>query len=158
MKRIETMCNHLIESVEKNNLEDVKKLTEQLKHDVNKIVPYKNKPERDALTEAAHHGNITIVNYLVNNYGNVNIFYNGGKWNALTEAVHHKNETAFKILLSKANLDTKQKVMDYIREEDYDEKMLDILTESVGKDLAPFFDFLHEVGCAGACWNAEESQ
>ena len=48
--------------------------------------------------------------------------------------------------------------MDYIREEDYDEKMLDILTESVGKDLAPFFDFLHEVGFAGACWNAEESQ
>jgi|688.fasta_scaffold95192_10 hypothetical protein len=158
MKRIETICKHLIESVEKNNLEEVKKLTEELKHDVNTIVSYKNKLERDALTEAAHHGNITVINYLINNYGNVNIFYNSGKWNALTEAVAHKNGEVFKLLLSKANLDTKQKVMDYIRNEDYDEKMLDILTTSVGQDLAPLFDFFHEVGFSGANWNAEESQ
>lgn len=74
MKRTEILCKQLIESVEKNDFENVKRLTEELKENVNTIVPYKNKPERDALTQAAHHGNINIAKHIVNNYGNVNFF------------------------------------------------------------------------------------
>jgi hypothetical protein len=60
MRRIEMLCKHLIESVENNDIENVKKLTDELKEDVNRVIPYKDKVERDALTHAAHHGNIIL--------------------------------------------------------------------------------------------------
>jgi hypothetical protein len=150
MRRIEMLCKHLIESVEKNDIESVRTLTEELKEDVNRVIPYKNKPERDALTHAAHHGNITIAKHIVNNYGNVNVFYNNDRWNAVTEAIAHRNEQMVNLFLSKATLTTKQKALDYAREEEKpDERMISLIAESLAKDIAPIFDFIREFTVLG---------
>lgn len=150
MKRIEVLCKHLIESVEKNDVETVKKLTDELKDNVNKVIPYNDKAERDALTHAAHHGNITIAKHIVNNYGNVNLFYNNEKWNAITEAIAHRNEQMINLFLSRATLTTKQKALDYAREEEKpDNKMINLIAESLVKDLAPLFDFMKGLDLSG---------
>lgn len=150
MKRIEKLCNQLLASVESNDMENVEKLTDELKENVNKVVPYKNKPERDALTHAAHHGNINIAKHIVNNYGNVNIFYNNERWNAVTEAIAHRNEQMVNLFLSKATLTTKQKALDYAREEEKpDEKMINLIVDSIMKDVGPIFDIIREVGMSG---------
>lgn len=143
MKRTEILCRQLIESVEKNDFENVKRLTEELKENVNTVIPYKTKPERDALTHAAHHGNITIAKHIVNNYGNVNIFYNNDKWNAVTEAISHRNAPMIELFLKHATPTTKQKALDYAREEEQpDEAMISLIAESMVKDLAPLFDLI----------------
>ncbi len=150
MKRIEVLCRHLIESVEKDDIETVRKLTDELKEDVNRVIPYKDKAERDALTHAAHHGNITIAKHIVNNYGNVNVFYNNDRWNAVTEAIAHRNEQMVNLFLSKATLTTKQKALDYAREEEKpDERMISLIAESLAKDIAPIFDFIREFTVLG---------
>lgn len=143
MKRTEILCRQLIESVEKNDFENVKRLTEELKENVNTIIPYKDKPERDALTHAAHHGNITIAKHIVNNYGNVNVFYNNERWNAMTEAITHRNAKMIELFLSHATLTTKQKALDYAREEEKpDDTIINLIAESMVKDLAPLFDLI----------------
>lgn len=143
MKRTEILCKQLIESVEKNDIENVKRLTEELKDNVNTVIPYKNKAERDALTHAAHHGNINIAKHIVNNYGNVNVFYNNEKWNAMTEAISHRNEQMIELFLSHATLTTKQKALDYAREEEKpDDTIINLIAESMVKDLAPLFDLI----------------
>ena len=150
MKRTEILCRQLIESVEKNDFENVKRLTEELKENVNTVIPYKNKAERDALTHAAHHGNITIAKHIVNNYGNVNIFYNNDKWNAVTEAIAHRNKPMIELFLERATPTTKQKALDYAREEEQpDEAMISLIAESMVKDLAPLFDFITSIGALG---------
>lgn len=150
MKRIEKLCNQLLASVENNDMENVEKLTDELKENVNKVVPYKNKPERDALTHAAHHGNINIAKHIVNNYGNVNIFYNNERWNAVTEAIAHRNEQMVNLFLSKATLTTKQKTLDYAREEENpDEKMITMIVDSIMKDVGPIFDLIKDIGVVG---------
>ena len=113
IKRLEMLAKQLVESVSNNDFERVKELTSILKDNVNMAVQYGKKPERDALTEAVHHGNIKIVNYIVNNYGNVNTHIAGGKYNALTEAISHGNLELLKLLLEKANCTTKQITLDY---------------------------------------------
>lgn len=143
MKRTEILCKQLIESVEKNDFENVKRLTEELKENVNTVIPYKTKPERDALTHAAHHGNITIAKHIVNNYGNVNVFYNNERWNAMTEAISHRNAKMIELFLSHATLTTKQKALDYAREEEKpDDTIINLIAESMVKDLAPLFDLI----------------
>lgn len=143
MKRTEILCKQLIESVEKNDFENVKRLTEELKDNVNTVITYKNKAERDALTQAAHHGNINIAKHIVNNYGNVNVFYNNEKWNAMTEAISHRNEQMIELFLSHATLTTKQKALDYAREEEKpDDTIINLIAESMVKDLAPLFDLI----------------
>lgn len=150
MKRTEILCKQLIESVEKNDFENVKRLTEELKDNVNTVITYKNKAERDALTQAAHHGNINIAKHIVNNYGNVNVFYNNEKWNAMTEAISHRNEQMIELFLSHATLTTKQKALDYAREEEKpDDTIINLIAESMVKDLAPLFDFITSIGALG---------
>ena len=118
-------------------------MTEELKENVNTIIPYKDKPERDALTHAAHHGNITIAKHIVNNYGNVNVFYNNERWNAMTEAITHRNAKMIELFLSHATLTTKQKALDYAREEEKpDDTIINLIAESMVKDLAPLFDLI----------------
>lgn len=143
MKRNEILCKQLIEAVENNDFENVKRLTEELKENVNTVVPYKDKAERDALTHAAHHGNINIAKHIVNNYGNVNIFYNNERWNAITEAITHRNAQMIELFLSHATLTTKQKALDYARErEKADDHIVNLIAESMVKDLAPLFDLI----------------
>lgn len=150
MKRTKILCKQLLESVEKNDIENVQKLTEELKENVNTVIPYKNKAERDALTHAAHHGNINIAKHIVNNYGNVNVFYNNEKWNAMTEAISHRNEQMIKLFLSHATLNTKQKALDYAREEDKpDDKIINLIAESMVNDLAPLFDLIKGINVSG---------
>lgn len=150
MKRIDKICNQLLKSVENNDIESVERLTDELKENVNRVIPYKNKPERDALTHAAHHGNINIAKHIVNNYGNVNVFYNNERWNALTEAISHKNEQMIELFLSKATLTTKQKALDYAREEEKpDEKMINLIVDSIMRDVGPIFDLIKDIGVAG---------
>ncbi len=150
MKRIDKICNQLLKSVENNDIESVERLTDELKENVNKVIPYKNKPERDALTHAAHHGNINIAKHIVNNYGNVNVFYNNERWNALTEAICHKNEQMIELFLSKATLTTKQKALDYAREEEKpDEKMITLIVDSIMRDIGPIFDLIKDIGVVG---------
>lgn len=150
MKRTKILCRQLIESVEKNDIENVQRLTEELKENVNTVIPYKNKAERDALTHAAHHGNINIAKHIVNNYGNVNVFYNNEKWNAMTEAISHRNEQMIELFLSHATLNTKQKALDYAREEDKpDDKIINLIAESMANDLAPLFDLIKGINVAG---------
>lgn len=143
MKNTEILCKQLIESVENNDFENVKRLTEELKENVNTVIPYKNKAERDALTHAAHHGNINIAKHIVNNYGNVNIFYNNERWNVITEAITHRNAQMIELFLSHATLITKQKALDYARErEKPDDTIINLIAESMVKDLAPIFDLI----------------
>lgn len=150
MKKTEILCKQLIESVEKNDFENVKRLTEELKDNVNTVIPYKNKTERDALTQAAHHGNINIAKHIVNNYGNVNFFYNSEKWNAMTEAISHRNEQMIELFLSHATLTTKQKALDYAREEEKpDDTIINLIAESMVKDLAPLFDLITGINVVG---------
>lgn len=150
MKRTEILCKQLIESVEKNDFENVKRLTEELKDNVNTVITYKNKAERDALTQAAHHGNINIAKHIVNNYGNVNVFYNNEKWNAMTEAISHRNEQMIELFLSHATLTTKQKALDYAREEEKpDDTIINLIAESMVKDLAPLFDLITGINVVG---------
>ena len=150
MKRTEILCRQLIESVEKNDFESVKRLTEELKDNVNTVIPYRNKAERDALTHAAHHSNITIAKHIVNNYGNVNIFYNNDKWNAVTEAISHRNVPMIELFLERATPTTKQKAIDYAREEEKpDDTIINLIAESMVKDLAPLFDLISGIGTLG---------
>lgn len=150
MKRTKILCKQLLESVEKNDIENVQKLTEELKENVNTVIPYKNKAERDALTHAAHHGNINIAKHIVNNYGNVNVFYNNEKWNAMTEAISHRNKQMIELFLSHATLNTKQKALDYAREEDKpDDKIINLIAESMVNDLAPLFDLIKGINVSG---------
>lgn len=154
MKRIDKLCNQLLKSVENNDIESVERLTEELKENVNKVVPYKNKAERDALTHAAHTGNINIAKHIVNNYGNVNIFYNNDRWNAVTEAIAHRNEQIVELFLSKATLTTKQKALDYAREEEKpDEKMITLIVDSIMRDIGPIFDLIKDIGVVGEIAN-----
>lgn len=154
MKRTEILCKQLIESVERNDFESVKRLTEELKENVNTVIPYKNKAERDALTQAAHQGNINIAKHIVNNYGNVNVFYNNEKWNAMTEAISHRNEQMIKLFLSHATLTTKQKALDYAREEEKpDDTIINLIAESMVKDLAPLFDLITGINVVGEVVN-----
>lgn len=158
MKRTEILCKQLIESVEKNDFENVKRLTEELKDNVNTVITYKNKAERDALTQAAHHGNINIAKHIVNNYGNVNVFYNNEKWNAMTEAISHRNAQMIELFLSYATLTTKQKALDYAREEEKpDDTIINLIAESMVKDLAPLFDLIKGISVSGdvACDSSE---
>lgn len=150
MKRTEILCKQLIESVEKNDFENVKRLTEELKDNVNTVIPYKNKTERDALTQAAHQGNINIAKHIVNNYGNVNVFYNNDKWNAMTEAISHRNKQMIELFLDHATLTTKQKALDYAREKEKpDDTIINLIAESMVKDLAPLFDLITGIGALG---------
>lgn len=150
MRRIEMLAKHLIESVENNDIESVRTLTEELKDDVNKVIPYRNKPERDALTHAAHHGNITIATHIVNNYGNVNIFYNNERWNAVTEAIAHRNGDMVDLFLSKATPTTKQKALDYAREEEKpDDKMIGMIAQSMADDVACIFGVIKDICVVG---------
>jgi len=148
MKRLEMLAKQLIDSVAKNDFDKVKELTAILKDNVNLTVQYGKKPERDALTEAVHHGNIKIVNYIANNYGNVNTHIAGGKYNALTEAISHSNKELLKILLEKANSDTKQKTLDYAIEEK-ETVMAEIISQSIVSDHQGLFDFIEQINLSG---------
>ena len=148
MKRLEMLAKQLIDSVAKNDFDKVKELTAILKDNVNLTVQYGKKPERDALTEAVHHGNIKIVNYIANNYGNVNTHIAGGKYNALTEAISHSNKELLKILLEKANSDTKQKTLDYAIEEK-ETVMAEIISQSIVSDHQGLFDFIEQIKLSG---------
>lgn len=148
MKRIENLAQQLIESIAKNDFEKVKALTTELKDNVNLAVAYGKKTERDALTEAVHQGNIKIVNYIVNNYGNVNTHIESGKYNTLTEAISHSNKTLLKLLLEKANSDTKQRTLDYAIEEKETE-MVEIISKSIVADHQALFEVIEQVDLNG---------
>jgi hypothetical protein len=54
------------------------------------------------------------------------------------------------LFLSKATLTTKQKALDYAREEEKpDDKMIGMISESLAKDIAPIFDFIREFTVLG---------
>lgn len=148
MKRIENLAQQLVESVAKNDFEKVKALTAELQDNVNLAVRYGKKLERDALTEAVHQGNIKIVSYIANNYGNVNTHIEGGKYNALTEAISHSNKTLLKLLLEKANSDTKQRTLDYAIEEKETE-MAEIISKSIVADHQSLFEVIEQVNLSG---------
>lgn len=148
MKRLEYLAQQLVDSVAKNDFEKVKELTATLKDNVNLAVQYGKKPERDALTEAVHQGNIKIVNYIANNYGNVNTHIAGGKYNSLTEAISHSNKELLKLLLEKANVDTKQKTLDYAIEEKETE-MAELIANSIVNDHQSLFDVIEQVSLCG---------
>jgi len=148
MKRLEILAQHLVDSVAKNDFDKVKELTNVLKDNVNLTVQYGNKPERDALTEAVHNGNIKIVNYIVNNYGNVNNHIEDGKYNALTEAISHKNKYLLNVLLKKANNYTKQRTLDYAIE-DKEFEMAEIVSNCIVNDHQKLFDVIDQINICG---------
>lgn len=148
MKRIESLAQQLVDSVAKNDFEKVKTLTSELKDNVNLAVKYGKKLERDALTEAVHQGNIKIVNYIANNYGNVNTHIDAGKYNALTEAISHSNKTLLKLLLEKANSDTKQRTLDYAIEEK-ETDIAEIISKSIVTDHQALFEVIEQIALNG---------
>lgn len=76
----------------------------------------------------------------------------------MTEAISHRNEQMIKLFLSHATLTTKQKALDYAREEEKpDDNIINLIAESMVKDLAPLFDLITGINVVGdvACDSSE---
>ena len=79
---------------------------------------------------------------------NVNTHIAGGQYNALTEAISHSNKTLLKLLLEKANNDTKQRTLDYALAEKETE-MTEIISKSIVADHQALFEVIEQVALNG---------